>query len=169
MSHAPQAKPVNIASQAVTAAILAIEPSRTPYNESFWPCELVLDDGRLVPRVICRENVRWSDKGEWINPEQIVEVRPSSRRLPAVLAEKLYRAGESGMGYTIYVLELRSGQTYVCGSGGIFDFPDLPDGVRTEDIREVYPHEGRERTMREASLGSDNFEWCDFVPHGKYL
>jgi hypothetical protein len=164
MQHPREQKPVNIASPDVTAAIKAIEPSRTPHNESFWPCELVLDDGHVVPRVICRENARWSDKGEWINPERIIEVRPSSRRLPAALAKKLYSAGESGMGYLIYLLELRSGETLACCSGGIVDFPDLPEGIRTNDIVDVHPHESRDRTIHNDA----DFAWCDFVPHDKY-
>jgi hypothetical protein len=163
MQHARRYKPVNIASPAVTAAIMAIEPSRTPYNETYWPCELVLTDGRVVPRAICRENPRWSDKGDWINPERIVEIRPSTRRLPAPLAEKLYRAGESGMGYLIYVLELQSGETLACFSAGIVDFPGIPVGIRTEDMREVYPHQGRAMTIH----NDPTFEWCDFVPSGK--
>lgn len=168
MSGAREQRPVNIASPSVTAAIMSIEPSRTPDHETFWPCELVLSNGDVMPRVICRENARWSDKGDWINPEHITEVRPSNRRLPAPLAEKLYATGESGMGYILYILELRSKQTFVCVSGGIVDFPALPDGVLTGDILDVHPHEGRERTFREPYLSDSPFTWCDFVPFGRY-
>ena len=47
------------------------------------------------------------------------------------------------MGYEIFTMELRSGQTLVFVTGNVVDFPDLPEGVTTADILDVHPHEGR--------------------------
>ena len=137
MVHPRRESPVNIAPDKFLSALASITPSRTPAAEAFWPCSLILADGRKVPRALCRQNARWSDKGAWINPESVVTVSASPFRLPAKLANKLYAAGETGMGYLIYVLTLRSGQTIVCASGGIVDFPSLPSGITTEDMIDV--------------------------------
>jgi hypothetical protein len=164
MSLRPPDPPVNIAPGQFMAGIAIITPSRTPQHEVFWPCSLLLSDGRTVPRALCRENPRWSDKGKWINPQAVRSVSASPFRLPSQLADKLYRAGESGMGYVIYVLALRSGETIVCASGGIVDFPELPGGVSTDDIADVFPHQGRECTASEKYFSDAPFEYCDFVP-----
>ncbi len=164
--HVPKPSPygpVNVASQKITEAIHAIEPSHAGPDETYWPCSLVLSDGQVVPRAVCRVNRRWSDNGDWINPENVSEVRPSPYRLPAALADKLYKAGESGMGYVIYIMKLRSRRSLVCSSGGIVDFPGLPEGVVGSDIIDVYPHKGRERSRREGCLEDAPFEWCDYV------
>jgi hypothetical protein len=85
--------------------------------------------------------------------------------MPAHLATRLYSAGESGQGYEIFTMDLRSGQSLVFVTGNVVDFPDLPEGVTTGDILDVHPHEGRERTARESYRGSAEFRWFYFLPY----
>ena len=84
--------------------------------------------------------------------------------MPAHLATRLYAAGESGMGYEIFTMDLRSGQSLVFVTGNLVDFPDLPEGVTCDDILDVHPHEGRERSQREGYRGSAEFRWLYFLP-----
>jgi hypothetical protein len=84
--------------------------------------------------------------------------------MPAHLATKLYAAGESGMGYTIFTMDFRSGDSVVFATGGVVDFPDLPEGLTADDILDVHPHEGRERSQREGYRGSADFKWLFFLP-----
>ena len=84
--------------------------------------------------------------------------------MPAHLATKLYRAGESGMGYELFTRLLRSGLSLVFVTPNSVDFPDLPEGVTSDDILDVLPHEGRERSAREGYRVTAQFKWCYYVP-----
>ncbi len=85
--------------------------------------------------------------------------------MPARFATKLYAAGESGMGYEIFTMDLRSGENLVFVTGNVVDFPDLPDGVETKDILDIHPHQGRERTSSEGYRGSAEFKWLYYLPN----
>jgi len=69
------------------------------------------------------------------------------------------------MGYEIFTIDLRSGRNLVFVTPNIVDFPDLPKGVTTDDILDVHPHEGRERSQREGYRGCAEFKWLFYVPH----
>ena len=82
--------------------------------------------------------------------------------MPARLATKLYDAGESGMGYQLFTMKMKDGTSHVYVTGNIVEFPDIPDGYGSQDIEDVYPHEGRGKTK----LGyrqARSFEWCFYV------
>jgi hypothetical protein len=155
--------PCNFASKELTAALRAIEPSRC-YAEVLRPCTLILRDGSTVVRALASEEARGFQTDGWIHPDEVAEVRLCRYRMPAHLASRLYAAGESGMGYEIFTLDLRSGQSLVFVTGNLVDFPDLPEGVTTDDILDVHPHEGRERSQREGYRGSAKFRWLYFLP-----
>ncbi|MBI4229262.1 MAG: hypothetical protein HY608_00345 [Planctomycetes bacterium] len=156
--------PCNIASKELTAALRAIEPSRS-YGEVLRPCTLILHDGTTVVRALASEEARGFHTDWWIHPDEVAEVRLCPFRMPAHLATRLYAAGESGMGYEIFTMDLRSGQSLVFVTGNVVDFPDLPDGITTDDVLDVHPHEDRERAVRESYRGSAVFRWFYFLPH----
>src|SRR5215218_6564247 len=58
-------------------------------------------------------------------------IEESPYRLPAELANKLYDAGESGMGYAAFTLVLRDGRRLPYVTGNAVNFPALPAGVTT--------------------------------------
>jgi len=95
------------------------------------------------------------------NLASIVE---SPSRLPAPFANELYKAGESGMGYTVFTVVfktvipfLRHRTTYL--AGGAVDFISYPWGTGPSDVLSVLPRVGR----RSASLARQvppKYYWC---------
>ena len=156
-------EPCNVAPPALAAQLRRIEPSVDIVGTRHRGCRLVLKDGRTIERALCIEDRRGFHSGGWIHPEEIAEAAESPYRLPPRLATKLYAAGESGMGYVIFVVRLRSREEFVCVTEGIVDFPDFPPGVTGRDVAAVRPHEGREKTRREGFRRSAPFEFCYFV------
>jgi hypothetical protein len=149
----------------LTAQLRRVPPSRDGRLE-YHPCRVTLDDGRIVDCVYIVEAgaylVKWGvwpedDPGKRSVPiERVVTIEESPHRLPASLANRLYEAGESGMGYSLFTVEFRDGteQAYVTGSA--VDFIDPPPGLRASDAVRVLPHKGRDRGPRE---GPD-YTWC---------
>src|SRR5262245_3155554 len=82
----------------------------------YHPCRVTLVDGRSVDRVYVVEAESYiRDWGVWpkedsakrfILIEDVASIEDSPTRLPAHLANKMYKAGESGMGYCIFTLVL---------------------------------------------------------------
>jgi len=77
----------------------------------------------------------------WIPAERICRVRSSPDRLPARLANELYAAGESGMGYHAFSVQLRDGRRLHFVSGNAVDFPAWPEGVTGADAVTVKRHD----------------------------
>jgi len=157
-------RPCNIAAPELTRAFLHVEPSGNE-DRIMRPCSFVLTDGRRIDRVMCIEEAKGFHEGDWIHPAEIRAVAESPYRLPAGLARKLYDTGESGIGYYMFVLELTNGDSYVCTTGGIVDFPYLPRGVTSADIADVHPHAGETRSRREGCKQSADFSFCYYVPY----
>ena len=126
----------------------------------YRPCRLLLKDGTVVPRAICAEDHRGFDGKWWIHPNAVARIEMTLERLPAHLASKLYAAGESGMGYQVFRARMSDGACYTFLTGNVVEFPDFPEGYDTNDVQEVYPHEGREELILRKS---HDFEWCFYV------
>ena len=77
--------------------------------------------------------------------EHIRDLRDSSTRLPPAIADELYEHGEDGMGYCVFELVLANGRVLACQTGNAVDFVALPDGVRSDQVVEVRPGQGRGR------------------------
>jgi hypothetical protein len=90
--------------------------------------------------------------------ENVTEIRESPNRLPPVLANKIYNAGESGMGYCLYKLVLDNGKTIDVCVGNAVDFIALPEGMTTKNIKDVLPHEA----SRENFVLGPKYYWCLF-------
>jgi hypothetical protein len=108
----------------------------------------------------------WGLKRNGTSPDQIQieevrSIRESPSRLSPSLANKLYDADESGMGYTFFGIELRYGRVLACSAGNAVDFLEMPEGLSAKDIVDVIPHWGRERWHRTTlrAKGAD-FKWC---------
>jgi hypothetical protein len=133
--------PVNVASPEFLQVIDSIDPG-------VWgtPCAVTLRDGKHFDAAIAHENRRFGDAGDWINPQDILSVVASSKRMPARFARQLHEAGESGMGYHIYIVRLSDGSSFVHMAGNLgIDLVDLPPGYSPDDIVEVTPNAGREQ------------------------
>lgn len=114
------------------------------------PCSVTLDDGTSREICLAWENKRYSDKGVWLNPNKVIEVRECQSRLTGKFARIIHDAGESGMGYHIYVVELADGTEFVHVAGNlVIDLLNFPAGYGPADVSNVRPHEGREQPYRQ--------------------
>lgn len=155
----------NIVTNEFLDKLEVIEPSIYLVGKSLrkhYPCRLILKDGKVVPRVICFEEHRGFTSNSWIHPDSISLIEPTPERMPAPLASKLYSAGESGMGYEIFRMEMKDGTSHIFVTNNIVDYPDYPEGYEDKDVAEVYPHEGREQS-RYGYRRDRNFVWYFFV------
>lgn len=133
----------------------------------YRPCDIVLKNGQRIDRVyVVPEEpyiLMWGvwpedDKGkESIRIDDVAEVHDSRHRLPARFAEKLYAAGESGMGYTIFTVLFADGSHMAIQTGNAIDFITYPAGKGPMDVVDVVPHVGREDPQ--LCKGSGYF-WC---------
>ena len=137
---------------------------------SYRPCQVTLDDGAVVDAVYVTNAQEYIDVwGIWpdqdrgkreIDLSRVVEISESLNRLPPRIANKIYKAGESGMGYCVFTLLFKDGTQQEVGSGGAVDFVKLPTGKQMTDIVDVLPHEGgRDEPIFSASL---DYYWCLF-------
>jgi hypothetical protein len=125
---------------------------------TYYPCCVWLNDGTKLDRVYLVAEIPFikiwgvypdQDRGKAeVLVSDIASVMDSPTRLPAIFANELYRAGESGMGYSLFTVIFRSdnssvqsNQVYVTGDA--LDFIDYPEGKGPKDVVRVLPHIGR--------------------------
>lgn len=150
---------LNIAPAAFLNALDAIEPG-------VWgiPCSVVMADGRFHEVCLAWENPRYGDKGNWLNPQDIVDVRECQFRMPAKFAHRIEAAGESGMGYHLYVVELSDGTEFVHVAGNlVIDLLNLPLHYTQKDVINVRPHEGRERARRQEYRQIEKYQSIEYA------
>ena len=103
---------------------------------------------------------------EYLPLGNIAAIEESPTRLPPPVANKLYAAGESGMGYCVFTLATGNGQRIPCLAGNAIDWIQLPSDVSPREIKEAYPHErlrdwfdNPEETQR-TFAGNEPYSWC---------
>jgi hypothetical protein len=134
----------------------------------YYPCLVTLRDGSSRDRVYLVEEGAflkvWGDPPmfsrddrDLIDLRDVVDLVSSPTRMPARLANELYRGGESGMGYYFFGLRLRDGRTLSFMTGGAFDF--LPDGLTEQDVIGVV---ATKRPSQESEIDSrePHYAWC---------
>ncbi len=89
--------------------------------------------------------------------EEVQNLREGHSRLPAEFANRLYDAGESGMGYRIFTVVFDDGSHQVCLTGNAVDFVEYPSGKAPENVTAVLHHTGREDPNLQT--GPD-YLWC---------
>lgn len=134
-----------------------------------------MDDGTAESRVYVVEPLGyirewgvwpWQDTGKrWIPAERIRSIRSSPLRLPPHFANALSSAGESGMGYCAFSVDLRDGRRLFFVTGNAVDFPCWPYGVKPIDVVAVHPHDRhpdhRHLSPRIDELGAQ-YTWSPF-------
>ena len=126
------------------------------------PCAAFLIDGRAHEAGLGWENPRYSDAGIWINPSSIALLQESPVRMPARFARQIHDAGESGMGYRRYTVELHDGTVFVhLAANLLIDLLCLPTGYTQRDVVGVRPHEGRERLSAGVRARQTDFQSVD--------
>lgn len=147
--------------------LLEVKPSRD-WTMEYRPCKVKLNSGEILDRVYLSESEAYmktwgvmpdQDSGKrYVLIEDIEEISESPFRMPVDLANKLYEAGESGMGYCLYKMKFDNGKTVDVVTGNAVDFPPFPNGLRTENIKDVFPHQG----SRKNPTNSPDYTWCLF-------
>lgn len=149
-------------------AELAKQLANAPITDNLYrPCQVTLDDGTRHDRVYVVEAEPWfrqwgvwpeDDDGKRFLPvRRVSKIVDSPSRLPARAADKLYAAGESGMGYAIFTVCFKDGTSQIVGTGNAIDFIEYPHGQSPETVVDVLPHTGRgDPTL---TSGPD-YIWC---------
>ncbi len=134
---------------------LARQLSAVPVSGGIYhPCSVVLNDGTVKDRVYVVEAAPWfREWGVWpeddrgkrsVDIRMVASINDSPSRLPAHFADELYKAGESGMGYTIFTVRFRDGSCIAVRTGNAVDFIDYPARQSPQTVVGVLPQVGRD-------------------------
>jgi hypothetical protein len=147
---------------------LARVPKSSDGYVEYAPCRVTLRSGEVIDRVFVVEQAAFRRVWRASLPNEVpiadvVSIEDCAVRLPAPLANELYKAGESGMGYVLFTVRLRDGSLRPFATGNVVDFPNWPPGVDPRDVLDVEPHAGR-ATFRDRPPGpherSADYSWC---------
>ena len=144
----------------------AITPS-VDGDMKYYPCKVRLHDGSEIDHVYLVAEApyirNWGvypredpHKAEVLAGD-IASLAESPSRLPARFANELYKAGESGMGYTLFTVVFADGSRQAYSAGNAIDFIEYPPGKGPQDVAQVLPHEGRSDKHR---IDAPDFHWC---------
>ena len=145
----------------------AISPS-VDRDITYWPCAARVKDGTVLTCVYIVEEApylrHWGiypeqDRAKsYILVQDVDALAESPRRLPSRFANELYKAGESGMGYTIFTVRFANGYRQAYVTGNAVDFIRYPEGMTQSDVVAVLPHEGRNAEP----ISCPEYYWCLF-------
>ena len=134
----------------------------------YRPCQVTLNNGDILYNVYVVEEQNYlktwgvfpdADSGKkYVLIEDVTEIKESPNRLQPNFANKIYKAGESGMGYCFFQIVFDNGQRLDVCSGNAVDFVPLSKGLTTKNIKDVLPHEGN----RKKFIKSPQYYWCLF-------
>jgi hypothetical protein len=89
--------------------------------------------------------------------ELVSDVTESPHRLPIEFANKLYAAGESGVGYCIFTVVFDDGFRLPVLSGNAIDFIDYPPGKSQRNVVDGLPHIGQNQPNL---CRAPSYHWC---------
>lgn len=123
--------------------------SPTPSN--YYPCKVTLKNGQAIDYVYLvalKTYIKtWGSYPDeksgkrYISINDVIDIEESPSRLPFPIVNKIYKAGETGMGYTIATFIFKDGLKEVLMNA--HDFIDYPVGKNKDDIVNVLPHKGQ--------------------------
>lgn len=147
--------------------LLRITPSKDEKIE-YRPCQVTLRNGITLDNVYIQEEQSYFKtwgimpdedmRKRYVLIEDVTEIKESPNRLPVELANKIYKAGESGMGYCLYKLIMDNGQKIDVGTGNAVDFAPIPEGLTSKNIKDVLPH----LASRKRHVKGPEYYWCIF-------
>jgi hypothetical protein len=137
-------------SESLQNDLAKITPS-TDGRVEYFPCSVSLNDGQVLDRVYLVEQYQYirawgiyPEPSRTLSVDDIVHAIDSPSRLPPKFADELYAAGESGMGYSIFLIVFADGSSRAYSTGGAVDFIEYPEGKNKENVLRVSPHVGRD-------------------------
>ena len=92
-----------------------------------------------------------------VDLNDVIDIAESPHRLPVRFANRLYDAGETGMGYTLFTIEFADGTRAAYETGNAVDFIQYPPGQSGETIVKINPHDGRDDPHRQTCI---DYKWC---------
>jgi len=132
------------------------------------PCQVILNNGDKIENVYIVEEKKYLEtwgvmpdhdpNKRYVLIENVIEIKESPNRMPPDLANKIYKEGESGMGYTLFKIVFDNGQTLDVCTGNAVDFVPLPHGLNSKNIKDVLPHQA----SRENFTKGPQYYWCLF-------
>jgi hypothetical protein len=143
----------------------AIEPSEVEPGFRLYPCSAQLNDGTVLEciyfmtaatskRLLGREGSTLPDR-YWVSKGDVASIRKSPVRLPASLANQIYRAGETHNGCYIFTLVFSRWVRRGYLVGGFVDFLDFPTGHGPSDVKELLLRIGPSRASQ-----VPEYRWC---------
>lgn len=156
--------------------LITIEPS-IDGNFRYYPCRVILANGESVDKVYVEEENSYidiwgiypdEDPGKnFISIEQVKQIMETPYRLASILANKIYGAHETGMGYYVFTLVMKNGDKLPFVAGGALDFLDLPPNYSYEDIVDALPHIGKDKLqdkehhwIKRPNTTEAKYWWC---------
>lgn len=151
--------------ESLKSQLAAIEPSRSGKLD-YYPCQALLRTGATIDRVYVVAEAPYIS--QWgVYPEQdrakssikiadVSLITGSPARLPARFANRLYEAGESGMGYQIFSVVFSDGTKQAYLTGNAVDFIEYPEGKGMKDVTDVLPNVGRNQNPQPGP----KYHWC---------
>ena len=149
----------------ISKALFIKLKSIPPNLSNYYPCKVTLKNGQMIDCVYVVELQTYvktwgkypneNDGKTMVSIDDVVEIEESPARLPNQIANKLYKAGETGMGYTIATFIFKDGtkQSLI----NAHDFIEYPSGKNKDDVRDVLPHKGQ----KDSNLkDGPNFYYC---------
>lgn len=137
----------------------------------YYPCDVVMRDGTKRNRVYLVNARQWlvqwgplpnEPLGEHVlDVQDVIEVRESISRLLPRFANKLYAAGETGMGYNIFTVHFDDGTSTVHSGGNTVDFIQYPPGKSARHVVDVTPFTRDRAFPPDMELRPEYF-WCPF-------
>jgi hypothetical protein len=147
--------------------LLRITPS-TDHSMEYRPCQVTLKNGEIINNVYVVEESSYmktwgvmpdADTGKkYILIDNVSEINESPNRLQASLANKIYDGGESGMGYCLFKILFDNGLTTDVCTGNAVDFVPFPNGLTTQNIKDVLPHQASRKNF----VNGLEYYWCLF-------
>jgi hypothetical protein len=164
--YSPGTKKYPELSSELQLQLAAIEPSQNG-SIAYRPCAVVLASGEVHERVYVQDAQSYitvwgvwpeDDPGKGsVDVSNVIAIRESSDRLHPSIARSIYRAGESGMGYTVFTLVFRDGSARAYVGGNAVDFVTYSAGKAASDVVSVVPHRGRDEDPYSDPRG---YAWC---------
>jgi hypothetical protein len=146
-----------------------VKPISDSIYGSIYRCSLTLKDGTAIPCATLQSKTKlvelakrrikeemagkgriggpdpygqivssFAAQGNNINDYDVASVAPSRFVPPLILLKQIH--GETCMGWTGWVFEMKDGKLFAYGSSFHFEFLDLPEGYSFDDVAKVHNH-----------------------------
>jgi hypothetical protein len=147
-------------------------PPSHDHGVEYRPCRVSLVNGKRVDCVyVVAEGPYFKIWGVWpeedrrkgfIHIQDVAEIGESPSRLPPAIADELYQAGESGMGYYRFTLVFSDGFSQAYVTGDAVDFVPFPVSKTNKDILKVLPNTASSKNVKRGL----KYYWCLYSEMG---